>query len=94
MEVFGRIFPLFVEIKATDIGAVVSMDYTIWVNHGYDLEDKVLSELFRFLVGRQKELQNTITNIWTDTLTRMNPGSDNNIPLLNLLERVLFSNGQ
>ena len=92
MKVFGGIFPFFVEIITTNVGAIISMDYTIRINHGHDLENKVLTQFFCFLISGQKKLQNAITYIRTNTLSRMNPGSNNNIPFLNLLKRMLFSN--
>ena len=94
MKVFGGIFPFFVEIITTNVGAIISMDYTIRINHGHDLENKVLTQFFCFLISGQKKLQNAITYIRTNTLSRMNPSSNNNIPLLNLLKRMLFSNRQ
>jgi hypothetical protein len=43
VKVFGWIFPFFVKVVATDIGAVVAVNDTIRVDHGYNLEDEVLA---------------------------------------------------
>ncbi len=43
VKVFGWIFPFFVKVVSTDIGAVVAVNDTIRVDHGYNLEDEVLA---------------------------------------------------
>ena len=43
VEVFGGIFPFFVKVVATDIGAIVAVNDTVGVDHGYDFEDEVLA---------------------------------------------------
>jgi hypothetical protein len=43
VKVFGGIFPFFVKVIATDVGAVVAVNDTIRVDHGYDFEYEVLA---------------------------------------------------
>lgn len=43
VKVFGGIFPFFVEVVSTNIGAVVAVNDTVGVDHGYNLEDEVLA---------------------------------------------------
>lgn len=47
MQELARIFPSSVEINSENGGSIVSIDYTIGVEHRNDLENKLVSEIDR-----------------------------------------------
>ena len=59
----GRILPLFVEIVSRYIGAVVAVNDTVRVQHGYDLEDETLSQSLCLWVGGEKKLNDAVANV-------------------------------
>ena len=91
MKVFWRIFPAFVEVVTTYVWTIVAVDDSVGIDHGYDLEDKILSEFFSFLIRREKELNNAVADIWTYTLPGMNTGCDDDVSFVDFLKRVFFS---
>lgn len=50
MVYFGWIFPFFIEIVAGNVGPVVAVDHTVWVQHRNDLEHEILPQFLCFFV--------------------------------------------
>lgn len=54
--------PLTIEIVTAERGTVVADDYTVWVQHGNDLEHEVVTQVLGVVIITDEELQNTLDN--------------------------------
>ena len=62
----GGVFPLFVEVVSRDVGSVVPVDDSVWVQHRHYFEDEVLSEFPGLFVCRDEEFDDAIADVGAD----------------------------
>ena len=87
-----RVDPTPVDVHSSQVTAGVSVDDSIWVEHGHDLEDKVVSEDFGVQTGACEIVQNAFHHPRGSGFARMNPRTnDNTFPILNGLRVRLES---
>ena len=73
MGLFGWFDPLPVEVGAWQVAAVVADDNTVDVQHGHDLEDKVLPEHPRSGTVTQQKVNHVLNDKTRHRLPRMHP---------------------
>ena len=86
---FGRIRPFSVEIVPWNIRSIVSMNNSIRIHHGHNFEDEMLSQLFGFFIIGNQKLYDSIADIRTDGLPRMNSCSYDDVSFIQLLILIL-----
>ena len=72
VELARRSNPLPVQILSHQRAPIVANDYTIWVQHWYNLEDEGAPEEFSVLVVTNQEVNDAIHEPGRVTFTRMN----------------------
>jgi len=59
----GRVFPLFVEIVARNVGAIVAVNDAIGVQHGNYLENEALPQSLGLGIGGKEKLDDAVADI-------------------------------
>ena len=81
----ARVLPSSVQVAACQTAAVVTVDDSVWVEHGDDLEDELVSELASFSVVADQKVNGSLHHERGVGLTWVDPCADNHPLLLSVL---------
>ena len=78
-----RLFSLehSIQVSPTKTGSEVANSHTVRVGHGDDFKDNLLPQLYRDLILRDQELQESLDSIASACLSRMYSGADKHASL-------------
>jgi hypothetical protein len=75
----ARTVPLAIEVAAKLTAPVVAKDDTVWVEHGHNSEDEILTE--RQCYGRRQHFEQPIQHVVGLAFARVHAASQNYCPL-------------
>ena len=82
---FGGVFPFTIEIITRNVRPVVAVNDSIRIKHRDNFEDEVLPQFSSLVTVRNQELDDAVADIRTHRLSRVDSGSYNDVPLVELL---------
>ena len=82
---FGGVFPFTIEIITRNVRSVVAVNDSIRIKHRDNFEDEVLPQFSSLVTVRNQELDDAVADIRTHRLSRVDSGSYNYVPLVELL---------
>lgn len=73
VDLLIRIDVLSIQIMASEWGTIITCNHTIWVEHRDYIHHTTLSDLLSLLCTTEELLDQSLTYIWTWTLSWMHP---------------------